>query len=134
YVFMEDNGAISQVWDTVTSTSFPLAIAMDAGAYFSWKPEVNTDPPYQFVYTFGDDLFLGSLYGGTLGPLPGASDPNVVESMASWGPGGRIAFVRSTGTKGTFNIEGSAELYLIDEGGGIAVPVDGASDPDALQY
>jgi hypothetical protein len=86
----------------------------------SWRPDVNTDPPYQFVYPAKDDtLVIAGLFHGNLGPVAGTgvSGP---DDMPSWGPDGTIAFVRNR------------RLHTIPEGGGAAVelpvpPDDGVS-------
>ncbi len=103
------------------------------GLYMSWNPDVHTNPPYQYVYSDNGDLQLASLYTGYLGPLAGASDPAIYETMPSWGPDGRIAFVRSA-AGGGIGLTGPADLYLVDEAGGVATPIAGASLDGSASY
>jgi hypothetical protein len=109
------------------------------GVFLSWKPDVNTTPPYQYVYSDGD-LHIASLFDGYIGPVMGASDPTIVETMPSWGPDGQIAFVAGAGVPGsgmvpgTISLKGPTSIYLINEAGGVAVPLSGASNNGFANY
>lgn len=102
----------------------------------SWNPNINTDPPYQYVYARGGDLYLASLYAGELGPLAGASDPAWIEGLPSWGPDGQIVFTRSDlpAAPGDTAFSGASSLYLVSSGGGTPEPVVGASANGAANY
>jgi hypothetical protein len=113
------------------------AIATGPGNYvealfMSWNPDVNTNPPYQYVYSSNGDMHLASLYTGYIGPLTGADDPNVFETMPSWGPDGQIVYVRTD--SGGIGFGGAGGLYLIDEAGGVPIPVVGASENNFANY
>lgn len=98
---------------------------------FSWRPNVNTDPPYQFVYSNNLDIIKASLFDGEIGALSGANDGALIETMPTWGRDGTIAFVRgastSTTTDGNFGLAGPTDILLIDEEGGAPVGVENAS-------
>jgi hypothetical protein len=100
--------------------------------YMSWNPDVNTNPPYQYVYSYNGDLQIASLYTGYIGPVPGADDPNEFETMPSWGPDGQIVFVRAD--SGGIGFGGASGLYLIDEAGGVPVAMMGASENNFANY
>lgn len=105
---------------------------------FSWRPNIDTTPPYQFAYSDGADVRIGSLFDGDLGPLAGADDGTVIETMPSWGPDGTIAFVRgasaATTSDGSFGLQGPTDVLLIDENGGAPVPLVGASGNGMANY
>jgi hypothetical protein len=103
------------------------------GLYMSWNPDVNTNPPYQYVYSANGDLQVASLYTGYIGPVAGADDPNAFETMPAWGPDGQIAFVRSPSECG-IGCNGAGSIYLVDEAGGVAVPLAGASENNFANY
>lgn len=76
------------------------------------------------------DLILWDTTTGQTTPLAGASDPTVTETMPSWGPDGRIAFVRAAHGDVEYsglNIETSADIYTIPITGGVAEPLIGAT-------
>ncbi len=77
------------------------------------------------------DLLILDLLKGTVKPLQGANDPNVAETMPSWGPNGHIAFVRATDLSrvrnGGLAIDAPTDIYTIPVAGGQAVPLQGAS-------
>jgi Tol biopolymer transport system component len=105
---------------------------------FSWRPNVNTDPPYQYVYSNNVDLIKASLFDGPLGTLPGADDDDLVETMPTWGRDGTIAFVRGTATttteEGSFGLSGPTDIMLIGEDGGTAVGLVNASGNGFANY
>ena len=103
---------------------------------FSWNPNINTDPAYQYVYARGGNLYLASLYAGELGPLAGASDPAWIEGLPSWGPDGKIVFTRRDLPAAPDDevLYGATSLYLVPSAGGVAAPVAGASGNGAANY
>lgn len=105
---------------------------------FSWRPNINTDPPYQYVYSNNLDILKGNLFEGSTGVLNGADDPDLIETMPSWGRDGQIAFVRGASTAttpdGNFGLAGATDILLIDEDGGVPVPVTGASENGFANY
>ena len=118
--------------DTTNDIALALPNAAISPNYITWRPNVLAQPAYQYAYDDGFNISIASLWQGTLRELQGANDPNVVETMASWGSNGKIAFVRGTqGTNnqqgGGFGLTGPADLMLVDEGGGTPVAVVGAS-------
>jgi hypothetical protein len=85
----------------------------------SWRPDVNTDPPYQLVFSDENGvLTTASLYTGLIGPIP-RTGTRASEEAPSWGPGGSIAFIEA------------GRLFTIPESGGAAVehpvPADGGA-------
>jgi hypothetical protein len=119
--------------DTETSSLAAAPGNQVEALYMSWNPEVNTNPPYQYVYSLQGDLHTGSLYTGYIGPVQGANDPNLFETMPSWGPDGQIVYTVSD-QGGGIGIGGATGLYLIDEAGGVAQAVAGASNDNQASY
>ncbi len=117
------------VIDTMTDTKITLPLQLLLGSSFSWRPDVGGSPPYQYVVGVNGDLRLGSIGGGYLGPLTGASDPSVDEAMPAWGPDGKIVFVRGQGDANFpgFGFQGPTDLMSVPETGGTATPLAGAS-------
>lgn len=105
---------------------------------FSWRPDINTTPPYQYAYSDGADVRIGSLFDGDLGPLAGANDGTLIETMPTWGPDGTIAFVRgasaATTSDGSFGLQGPTDILIVDENGGTPVPLAGASGNAMANY
>ena len=68
--------------------------------------------------------------------LNGANEPSKIQTQPSWGPTGKIVFVRGTAglDGGEFGIAGPADLVIIPESGGVATPVAGASGTAAENY
>lgn len=82
------------------------------------------------------DLHILDLTTGVDTPLQGASDPNQVETMPSWGPNGTIAFVRPVDPASAvagYAINGDCDIYTVPEVGGAATPLLGASN-DGFNY
>ncbi len=118
--------------DTTTDIALSLPNSTIAPNYITWRPNVLAQPAYQYAYDDGSNISIASLWQGTLRELQGANDPAFVETMASWGSNGKIAFVRGTvGTQsssgGGFGLEGPADLYVVDENGGTPTAMLGAS-------
>jgi Tol biopolymer transport system component len=92
-------------------------------SYFSWKPDVNTNPPYQYAYDDGSNIKIGALFAGELRTLAGADDPSLYELMPTWSSDGRIIFARGTmvqnGQMGSsFGFQGPTDILVVDESGG----------------
>ena len=117
------------VVDTMTDTKVTLPLQLRFASSVSFRPDVNSTPPYQFVAGVNGDLRVGSVTGGFIGDLAGAADPNLFEAMPAWGPDGQIVFVRGEGDPFTpgFGFLGEADLVLVPEAGGTAIPLPGAS-------
>lgn len=140
-VEVTDQVPMLQVVDNLTQQAVPLAsqAPISAGAlervlYFSWNPNVATNPPYQYVYAADGDLHLGSLDAGYLGRLAGADSPDFDETMPNWGPDGRIAFARGERDSSGVGLRGKAELFVVPEGGGVATRLLAATDPLSRYY
>ncbi|MEW5849800.1 MAG: choice-of-anchor D domain-containing protein [Myxococcota bacterium] len=128
----------------VTESAFMRFVEADTGLelilgdqftdpqYFSWRPDVNTNPPYQFAYATGNIIKIAALYDGFLRELEGAADTSVIQTMPSWGTNGKIAFVRGnqaaqSSNGNGFGVEGPTDILLVDEDGGVPELVVGAS-------
>jgi hypothetical protein len=124
-----------RILDAKTGGSIPIP-GTASGLFPAWRPNVNSNPPYQFVYSDGNVLKIASVAGSILGQVAGANDPSMVQTQPSWGPNGQIAFVKGTPSSdaGVFEIVGPADLMLVPEGGGTAVPVVGASGNGGDNY
>ncbi len=121
--------------DTRTDTAARTPNGVESAFFMSWNPDVATNPPYQYVYASQGDLHIASLYTGYIAPLAGADDPNYEETMPSWGPNGRIAFVRGADTvAGGMGLGGETDVLLVDEAGGIPAALAGASANLAANY
>ena len=124
------------VVDTVTQLEVPIGVTSEVHAV-SWNPNVNTTPPYQFVYSEGQGTIQRGSISGPLGPLLGAADPAYAQRMPSWGPDGFIVFARApsaTSQGPAFGFQGPVELVRVPEAGGLAVPVVGASGTPGGHY
>lgn len=125
-------GASFRMVDTTTDIALALPNSAISPNYITWRPNVLAQPAYQYAYDDGSNVSIASLWQGTLRELQGANDPAYVETMATWGSNGKIAFVRGTmGTQnqngGGFGLMGAADLYMVDENGGTPVAIQGAS-------
>ncbi len=123
------------VIDTMSNTKLTLDRRSSDAKTFSWRPNVNTNPPYQYVFSTDGELHTASL-SGYIGELPGANDAREQQGMPAWGPNGKIAFVRGANDAlfDGFGFEGQADLHIIDEGGGAAVALAGASGDGRAHY
>jgi hypothetical protein len=115
--------------DTMTNTKVTVPFNLLLASSVAFRPDVNSNPPYQFVAGINGDLRLGSVTGGFLGDLAGGADPNLYEAMPAWGPDGEIVFVRGQGDPLTpgFGFTGPTDLVVVPEAGGTATPLAGAS-------
>jgi Tol biopolymer transport system component len=129
-----------RVIDTQSNISLALPNSNMNIAFLSWRPDVNTNPPYQYVWDDTQDLHLAALFDGDLGTLPGADDPGWYEQMPSWGPNGTIAYARSTmvatNSDGnpSWGLAGQADIVVIPETGGTPTNVPGASGNGVANY
>jgi HYDIN/CFA65/VesB family protein/centrosomal CEP192-like protein/WD40 repeat protein len=120
--------------DTPSATAVPIPNAPSGVVFVSWNPNVNTTPPYQFAYDDGADIHIASVATGELRLLAGASDPSAAEMMPSWGKDGKIAFVRSAQGSSGFGFNGPTDILVVDENGGAATAVPGASGNGQANY
>jgi Tol biopolymer transport system component len=121
------SSATMRIVDARTGGSIPVPGTAN-GQFPSWRPDVNSSPPYQFVYNDGNVLKTASVSTGVIGEVQGANDRAFLQTQPSWGPGGKIAFVRgSPADAGDFAIAGPSDLMIVPESGGVAAPVAGAS-------
>lgn len=139
YIAMVEFGFTSEslfVVDTMSGTKLNLDQTSRTAKTFSWRPNVNTNPPYQYVFSANGRLQTASLMGGYIGELNGANDPQLAQAMPAWGPNGKIAFVRGSpdAVFDGFGFTGAADLYLVDENGGTASAVTGASNDNKAHY
>lgn len=121
------------VIDTQTDIEVALPFQVLNTAFFTWKPDVNANPPYQFAYDDGDRIHIASIVAGYLGELQGANDPQYGSKMPSWGANGKIAFARGQ-PGGGWSFFGPCDIMLIDETGGVPVALNGASGNGAANY
>lgn len=129
-----------RIIDTQSNISLALPNQAFNIAFLSWRPDVNTNPPYQYAWDDTADIHLAALFDGDLGLLSGADDSGWFEQMPSWGPNGQIAFARSTmqatgsDNNGTWGLSGPADIMIVPETGGTAVAVPGASGNGQSNY
>ena len=62
--------------------------------YFSWRPNVNTTPPYQFAYGTDGVVKIAALFDGFIRDLQGADESGFMQTMPTWSTTGKIAFVK----------------------------------------
>ncbi|MBI2373169.1 MAG: choice-of-anchor D domain-containing protein [Deltaproteobacteria bacterium] len=121
----------------VVDTEFDMEVVLPFTAqnanFLTWRPDPNSNPPYQFIYSDGNEMHVASVFGGYIGQVPGGNDPTMGQKMATWGSNGVIAFVRGN-RDGGFGFWGPTDIMLIDERGGVAVPLAGASGNGAANY
>jgi Tol biopolymer transport system component/uncharacterized protein YegL len=117
----EQNGLI--LMQSLTGEEVPIPPVN--GSYLAWSPDGK-----QAAISMNDkDIQILDLKTGTLTPLAGASEANVVETMPAWSPDGTtIAFVRAVRTSpDTARIDVPADIYTVPASGGTALPLPGAS-------
>lgn len=109
--------------------------------YFSWRPNINTAPAYQFAYGNGNKIRIASLFDGELRELQGANEGgDAIQTMPTWGTNGKIAFVKGTGgaamssNGNNVGLQGPTDILIVDENGGTPVPVVGASGNGMANY
>ncbi|MBI4819388.1 MAG: choice-of-anchor D domain-containing protein [Deltaproteobacteria bacterium] len=131
-----------KVIDTLTDSAVTLPFSTRKAFLASWRPDVATNPPYQFAFDDDGVVKIASVTGGVLRELQGANDRQYRNKMPSWGPNGQIAFVRGTSdlepslTRPTTAVgfSGISDVMLVDENGGTPVPLNGASGNNLLNY
>jgi len=129
-----------EVIDTTTNRTVNLGFTVQNVLLISWRPNVNTVPPYQFAFDDGERILIASATGGLIGPLQGADQMGFKNKMPSWGSDGNIAFVRGTreatplGVPAILGFGGSSDVMLVSENGGNPVPLSGASGNGRLNY
>jgi hypothetical protein len=131
-----------RIIDTTSNISLSLPNGGISINFFSWNPDPNTTPPYQYAYDDGSDIHIASIFDGELRVLQGANDPTLSEEMPSWGPNHTIAFVRGmmraqTNTNngnGSWGFDGPCDVLVVSESGGTAQLVPGASNNGMGNY
>ncbi len=129
-----------RVVDTTTNIALSLPNQVVSMAFMSWRPDVNTNPPYQYVYDDSVDIHVAALFDGYIGTLGGASESNYYEQMPHWGPNGQIAFARgamqAVGNSGeaTWGLQGETDILVVPEMGGTATMVPNASSNGQANY
>lgn len=123
------NGEISVIQHNGNGIPMPSVTA----SYLSWSPDGK-----RLALSYNDaDIYILDIDSGDLNPLPGASDPNIVETMPAWSPDGTtIAFVRTQQTApppNTAHIITPCDIYTIPASGGQALALPGASG-DGFNY
>lgn len=137
YVALVEGGS-GKIIDTRTGVPLSLPNSLQSTAFISWKPDVNTTPPYQYAYDNGQDIQIAALFDGRLRTLQGADDNTLIELMPSWGSNGQIAFARgmmaAQGQNGAIGFAGAADILVVPEAGGAPVPLMGASNNGGANY
>ncbi|MEQ8279583.1 MAG: choice-of-anchor D domain-containing protein [Deltaproteobacteria bacterium] len=121
--------------DTTTNIEITTGITASVESV-AWNPDVNTTPPYQFVYATGDGPLTTASVTGPIGALPGTDDGTYVYKMPDWGPSGQIVAARAPSAAATtdFAFVGPVDLVLVPEGGGAPALVAGASNDGGGHY
>lgn len=120
------------VIDTEFDVEVTLPHTVRDAAFVSWRPDPNTSPPYQLVYSDGERIHKMSIFSGYLGEVMGASTVGQNQKMATWGPNGTIAYVRCEGS--WFSCYGPVDIFVIDENGGVPVPLNGVNGGSDAKY
>ncbi|MCK6547212.1 choice-of-anchor D domain-containing protein [Myxococcota bacterium] len=131
-VIEADNFGLTVI-DTTTDITVALPFQVTSTAFFTWKPDVSSNPPYQFAYDSNDVIHIASVVAGYIGELQGANDTSFGNKMPSWGPNGQIAFARGQ-PGGGWSFYGPADIMLVDENGGVPVALAGAGGNGGANY
>jgi hypothetical protein len=122
------------------TTGAQQALSFTATALFvSWNPNINTTPPYQFAFDDGRVVWIASVTGGLLRSLSGANSTSFLQRMPSWGPNGKIAFVRGTQVAANSNglgFAGTTDIMIVNDNGSSTTPtpLSGASGNGMLNF
>ncbi len=101
-----------------------LPVPSIQGSYPSWSP----DGRFIAYAANNEDIYILDVKNDLPLPLPGASEPGVVESMPAWTADGQhIAFVRSAGSDQNVTITTPSDIMMVPATGGVPVLVPGAS-------
>ncbi|MCK6549529.1 choice-of-anchor D domain-containing protein, partial [Myxococcota bacterium] len=101
--------------------------------HVSWRPNVDTSPPHQFVYTDARRvLSIGAVGRGFVRDVGVVDDADQVHLFPSWGPRGEIAFIRVARANASLSsiLRASALAVVHEDGGPIRVLVgaDGSQE------
>lgn len=132
FVAIADGTFALRFFDSETKTEFIPPVDLSDGMYVSWNPDVETNPPYQLVYSTGSQILKASLFTG---PIGNVTDP-VGATMPTWGSNGQIAYVQPSADNGNGppppgggpGTGGTLDIMLIPEAGGVATALSGASN------
>lgn len=95
-----------------------------AGSFVNWSP----DGTKLAVSNAQRQIVILDMDKNTVTPLTGASDLGVAQMMPAWSAdGSTIAFVRSNDPSGVYRSESPTDIYIVPSGGGMAMPLPGAS-------
>ncbi len=121
--------------DTTTNVEITTGITASVESV-SWNPDINSTPPYQFVYATGDGPLTTASVSGPIGALGGTDDGANVYKMPSWGPTGQIAAARApiAAAATEFGFVGPVDVVLVPGAGGAPVALAGASNDSAGHY
>lgn len=102
----------------------PVEFPQIQGSYPAWSPDGA-----KLAYSANnEDIYIYDLQSGSALPVPGASEPNVIETMPAWSAdGSRIAFVRSAGSIVDDVITLPSDVMIVPATGGVPQLVPGAS-------
>jgi hypothetical protein len=127
FIESEAGARTLRVLDTSTQIEALLPAEVGSGLFVSWRPDVNSDPPYQFAFATPEgDIATSSLFTGFIGEVAGA-DGAEFETMPSWSAGGVIAFVRGLDTN-------QGRIWTVPEAGGVAAPLAGGDRGGGSRY
>jgi hypothetical protein len=142
YLALSEFGSLGtfelHVVDTMTQNEVTLPFRIGAAVQISWRPDVNSTPPYQFAFDDTQTIQITSVMGSGYTTLGGTSVQGSLNVMPSWGPNGKIAFVKGTQNDPNFGqpigLGGTSDVMIVDEAGGTPQPLGGASGNGALNY
>lgn len=105
----QQNGEVAVIHHNGSSIPMPDIRA----SYLAWSPDGK-----RLALSYEDqDIYILEVETGTIKPLPGASDPSVIETMPAWAPDGKtIAFVRAPQTApppDTAEINVPCDIYTV---------------------
>lgn len=105
----EQNGEVAVIHHNGNSVPMPDVRA----SYLAWSPDGKW-----LALSYNDqDIYILEVATGVLSPLPGASDPSIIETMPAWSPDGKtIAFVRAPQTApppDTAEINVPCDIYTV---------------------